>query len=306
MKTLDAAVGRWPGILAAFGIDEEFFNGKHQSCPLCGGKDRARFDNKSGKGTWICSQCGSGDGMRLAMEISGKTFAEVAHEIDQLIGTIPETVTPQKQQKDPAILLRKIHAELKDPKGSVVEEYLTRRCIALPPKDLFYHPSLGYYEDGRLVKNYPAMVAMFRNAQGKPNSYHVTYLNENGTKATVGAVRKIMPPKEKLNGGSIQLFEPAETIGVAEGIETALSAHYIHEIPVFAAANAGLLEQWEPPQGAKLVNVYGDNDANFVGQVAAYKLAQKLRLRGLEVQVYIPLKLGDWNDEVIGYQEQAA
>ena len=57
------AVGKWQSIFSSLGI--EVGNGKHCPCPVCGGKDRFRFDNKDGRGTYICNQCGSGDGLNL-------------------------------------------------------------------------------------------------------------------------------------------------------------------------------------------------------------------------------------------------
>ena len=42
----EIATGRWPNILAHFGIAESFLTGKHGPCPICGGKDRFRFGNK--------------------------------------------------------------------------------------------------------------------------------------------------------------------------------------------------------------------------------------------------------------------
>ena len=57
------AVGKWQSIFSSLGIDVG--NGKHCPCPVCGGKDRFRFDNKDGRGTYICNQCGSGDGLEL-------------------------------------------------------------------------------------------------------------------------------------------------------------------------------------------------------------------------------------------------
>ena len=57
------AVGKWQSIFSSLGI--EVGNGKHCPCPVCGGKDRFRFDNKDGRGTYICNQCGSGDGLEL-------------------------------------------------------------------------------------------------------------------------------------------------------------------------------------------------------------------------------------------------
>ena len=44
----EIATGRWPNILAHFGVAEKFLTGKHGPCPICGGKDRFRFDNKEG------------------------------------------------------------------------------------------------------------------------------------------------------------------------------------------------------------------------------------------------------------------
>lgn len=57
------AVGKWDYIFQSLGI--EVGNGKHCPCPVCGGKDRFRFDNQNGRGTYICNQCGSGDGLEL-------------------------------------------------------------------------------------------------------------------------------------------------------------------------------------------------------------------------------------------------
>lgn len=52
-----AAIGRWPYILSALGIKVPSA-GHHGACPACGGKDRFRLDDKAGRGTWFCNQCG--------------------------------------------------------------------------------------------------------------------------------------------------------------------------------------------------------------------------------------------------------
>jgi putative DNA primase/helicase len=41
---------------------------------MCGGKDRFRFDDKEGHGTWICTHCGAGDGFSLLMKVMGIDF----------------------------------------------------------------------------------------------------------------------------------------------------------------------------------------------------------------------------------------
>ena len=55
--------GNWRAILSALGIPSNLLDGQHHPCPGCGGKDRFRFDDKDGRGTWICSQ---GDGTATA------------------------------------------------------------------------------------------------------------------------------------------------------------------------------------------------------------------------------------------------
>ena len=64
--------GNWRHVLSNLGIHDRYLDGKHHPCPGCGGKDRFRFDDKDGCGTWICSQ-GSGD------TVSGDAFDLLVH-----------------------------------------------------------------------------------------------------------------------------------------------------------------------------------------------------------------------------------
>ena len=76
---ITAARGRWPEILAALaGLSGEQLSNRHQPCPLCGGTDRYRFDDKDGSGSWFCNQCGgkdqrggAGSGIDLLMRRQG-------------------------------------------------------------------------------------------------------------------------------------------------------------------------------------------------------------------------------------------
>ena len=89
MERLDvrtAARGRWRGILHSLGMDERSLSGKHCPCPLCGGKDRFRFDDKDGRGTYYCSGCGAGDGVKLAMGLTA--CHRPAHRSHLMIGTM--------------------------------------------------------------------------------------------------------------------------------------------------------------------------------------------------------------------------
>ena len=64
----------WPAILAGLGIDPRYLQNRHGPCPACGGKDRFRFDDREGQGTFYCNQCGSGDGFHLLERVHGWSF----------------------------------------------------------------------------------------------------------------------------------------------------------------------------------------------------------------------------------------
>ena len=67
-----AAQGQWRGVLSRLGISVPD-NPKHAApCPGCGGKDRFRFDDKDGGGSFICGQGGAGT-------LAGDGFALVQH-----------------------------------------------------------------------------------------------------------------------------------------------------------------------------------------------------------------------------------
>lgn len=77
----DAARGRWVDVLARCGVDTSLLRPRHGPCPGCGGKDRFRFDDRDGDGTFICSQGGggnlAGDGFELLKHVTGKDFSAV-------------------------------------------------------------------------------------------------------------------------------------------------------------------------------------------------------------------------------------
>jgi putative DNA primase/helicase len=89
--TLERARGRWPEILYRFGIDRSFLRNRHGPCPLCGGRDRFRFDDLDGSGSYLCNQCGAskgpGAGIRLLMRFRDWDFKTAVQAIDELIGT---------------------------------------------------------------------------------------------------------------------------------------------------------------------------------------------------------------------------
>ena len=84
-----AACGRWVDVLGRLGVKTELLENKHGPCPGCGGKDRFRWDDKDGEGTWLCSQGGggtiSGDGLALLMHVTGKEWKECLTMVGEVV-----------------------------------------------------------------------------------------------------------------------------------------------------------------------------------------------------------------------------
>ena len=300
MRTAEAAIGRWRGVLIGVGIDRSFLTGKHCPCPMCGGEDRFRFDDKEGRGTYYCGGCGAGDGMRLAMLWTGLDFKACAKRIDELLVNItPDVIKPKR---DPSKLLQRISQTLRRAEGiNPVSLYLRKRGLSIAP-GLWWSPGVTYWDAGKPGPVLNAMVATLRAPDGTALSLHLTYLTKHGVKAEVDSVKKIMPPISSLGGSAIRLAEPVGgVIGIAEGIETALAVRDIFGVPCWAAANATLLEQFQPPEGITGVHVFADNDANFAGQKSAYALANRLSIAGYGVSVRVPDHPGqDFADQIKG------
>lgn len=101
-KALEQFNGRWRDVLENYGARLPSGH-KHGACPCCGGKDRFRFDDKNGRGTWYCSQCPeeSGGGLKLLSMLIGKSTMETAKELvgdDDYKTTAPKRVFVQKDE----------------------------------------------------------------------------------------------------------------------------------------------------------------------------------------------------------------
>ncbi len=292
----EVAAGRWRGILLAMGMDDRALTGKHGPCPMCGGKDRFRFDDKDGRGTFYCSGCGAGDGMALAMGLTGHSFREVAQRIESLAVAVSSSATrPERSDDDKRGALRRVWKESRPlQRNDEAHRYLTGRGLRMYdlPAALRLHPGLAYHGEQEGV--YPALLALVTGPDGKNLSIHRTYLKD-AHKAPVAAPRKLMQGLP-ISGAAIRLAPVSQVLGIAEGIETALAASELFEVPVWACISAHGVESFEPTPGVREVLIFGDHDTSYTGQSAAYLAAKRLRLKGLEVEVHLPDPVGDWLD----------
>ena len=298
MKSAEKARGKWRGILLALKVDDRFLTGKHGPCPFCEGENRFRWDNSNGNGSFICNQCGAGAGFEFLKRFHGWDFITTAKEVDAIVGNVVQERPKQQQdEKARANMLNKLWASGvpltgKDPASA----YLAGRGV-LPAKIPSCLRFVGQCHVPYGGGDRPAMIALVLGSEGNPVNIHRTYLGPNG-KADMANPRAMMPGKHPL-GSAVRLYTVhGESMGIAEGIETAIAAAKRFKMPVWAALNSAQLTEWNPPIGITSLTVFGDCDKAYGGQLAAYALSHRLVTRNkLLVEVKIPDTLGkDWAD----------
>lgn len=290
MRTLEAAQGRWKQILTGFGIDPKVLVNKHGTCPICSQKDKFRFDNIDGKGSWICNNCGAGYGMKLLQMYTNSSDKELLAQIDSILGI---RSTYEKPPVDPDAQRRhnRLHefgSQLREC-GTITAAYLRNRGVSLSQMSYMReHPAAPYWEDGRLLGRFPALVNALRDVNGKMVTYHVTYLTNDGMKADVPIAKKVLPSNQGITGSSIRLCGIHNEMAITEGIETALGVMTYEGTACWAAYSANNLAKFNPPDGITSLVIYGDRDRSYTGQAAAYELARRMQAKGIGVEVALP------------------
>jgi hypothetical protein len=95
--------------------------------------------------------------------------------------------------------------------------------------------------------------------------------------------------------GAVRLGPAADVMGLAEGVETALSAMQLSGVTVWASLGSARLHQVELPSEVKEVHIFVDNDEP--GRLAAKRTADVHTKAGRRVYLRSPPdECGDWND----------
>ena len=296
--------GCWKSILINAGLEEKYFSGKHQACPFCKeGKDRYRY--VLDKELLYCNVCGVRGGINSYMEWTGLSFKQSCEKIRNT--KVNYQKSEARRKPDPMILLKRIHSKLaKVQAGDVVDTYLNSRKITIRPPDVLTGSKMPYYGgrglDGQKVAGvYDCMVSRITNVGGGLQSYHLVYLTPEGRKIENAQAKIIVTPITTITGCSVKIplvYEIDITVmGIAEGIETGLAIAQDEGLTVWAGISANGMSSIIIPDTIKTVFIYSDNDSNYVGQAAAYKLAARLKASGKEVKVFVPeIENTDWAD----------
>lgn len=338
-EVAEAAQGQWKSLLPGLGVDAHALHGRHCACPGCGGKDRFRFDDKDGHGTFVCSQGGgellAGDGFMLLEHVHGWSRAESFRAVRDALGMgaslavkpafpgAPKAATteaPKMNHRKELSRVKEIWNQAIPLAGTPAETYLASRGIdtsAIPKSaDLRFHRWLTQYQRDdnggfKVLHEGPAMVALVTNVHNEILGIHKTFIRPDGSgKADVpgGNAKFLKKCVERLNGGAVRIHDPdpqSGMIGIGEGIETVLAMHTLTRrkggvLPVMAALNTTLLADWVPPTSAKNIAILADHDRP--GLEAAAKLKARLGQfwSNAAVDIIAPPQAGmDWNDVLL-------
>ncbi|MDT8955239.1 DUF927 domain-containing protein [Aeromonas caviae] len=295
-----AACGHWPELLAAVGIDTPS-RGKHGPCPACGGKDRFRLDDKEGRGTWICNQCGNGDGLDLLVRVTGKSTKEAAELLAPLVGLSAGGLDPAERER----IQRQQQAKAdQDRKRSEQQRQKAARRAA----DIMADTGQGEspYLERKGFGSHLSAVNRTLIREGGENfhagSLVVALTDEGGALVNVQLIRADGSKRYLAGGqkaGAYHRIEGGELVAICEGYATGLSVHLAIGATVYCAMDCGNLAavaQIARRQHPKArILLCGDNDEGTQGNPGKLKAEQAaVAIGGL---VALPPEFsGDWND----------
>ncbi|EMC0026408.1 toprim domain-containing protein [Enterobacter cloacae] len=296
-ETVKQACGHWPRILPALGV--KVIKNRHQACPVCGGSDRFRFDDKEGRGTWLCNQCGAGDGLKLVEKVFGVTASEAAGKVNAVTGNLPP-VAPEMiaaaeaeteaERKAAAALAVRLMGKTRTASGNA---YLTRK--GFPDREC---PVLSVMQKtgGVTFRAGDVVVPLYDDSGALVN---LQLINSEGLKRTLkgGQVK-----------GACHVIEGKKQAGkrlwIAEGYATALTVHHLTGETVMVALSsvnllslASLARQKHP---ACQIVLAADRDLSGDGQTKATAAAE-----ACEGIVALPPVFGDWNDAFMQHGGEA-
>ena len=298
---MTAASGRWRDILEVLaGLQAEQLSNRHQPCPACGGRDRYRFDDRDGNGSWFCNQCGGkdhlgggGTGMDLLMRVRSWSFRQACEEVERYLGVEAQG----NGRHRPQVVSASNGASGKHPAATGFPGHASRpwRQPEVPPADAA-PPEL---ERGAIAQ------WCYRDASGAP-LFWIQRLCP-GRSARKGFLHRVWldgdwhrpsrrdpfscewPAPRPLYGLPGLAQRPYAPVLVVEGEGTADAAALLfpeHVVISWAnGTNAIGKTDWQPPAG-RAVTLWPDADAP--GRKAMARLATLLREQGCSVALVEP------------------
>ena len=238
-----------------------------------------------------------GDRNLLYKCFAGCNVSDVIRAINRLdIGTRQLVATSFQASRPNDLWLRQRIRDLWDEArpidGSPAETYLASRGIALASPALRYHPRTPVKTRLGLIRQ-PAMLAAVVE-RGRIVALQRGFLDPalGSLAINIGKPRRMLGRPGR---GAVLLAEPDDILGIAEGVETALSAAAMLHIPVWATLGAERLDKIAIPPSVRTLVLLPDNDR--AGRAAALAARQAYVIEGRVIETLFPPKaVKDWNE----------
>lgn len=269
-------------------------------CPFCDPEARKGRSLAIGERGWLCHRCHAeehehADRSRLHLNFR-TTGTQVADE---------------RRRREKALRIAEGSSAIGS--GDPVDRYLRERRKLIPvgeswPGDLrrarLWHPDTK--------REYVCMVALVRDLSGTIVAVHRTYLMDDGTRADDKSLsRGVRVENAKLSlgpllgGHAVRLgHDPnADTIGIAEGLESTLALSMRLQLPCYSGLNANGVRAMRLPSEIRRAIIGPDlGDDESVGLKAASSLQTRLLAdakksgKKFEASLLAPPRGDDWAD----------
>lgn len=183
-----------------------------------------------------------------------------------------------------------------DPRGTIVEKYLTARALILDDdvagSVLRYHPQCPWRDENSGATVYlPALIAAFTSIDdGSVTAIQRVALTADGQKIgrrMLGVVHR----------SAVQLDPANGTLSIGEGVETALAARQLGLTPVWATGSVSVISKFPLIDGVETLRILGET-----GEASAQAIrlcGNRWSRAGRKVRVIMPDAGSDLNDQLL-------
>jgi DNA primase len=258
------------------------------------------FSVNPSKGFFHCFGCNAhGDVFDWLVRIERVDFPSAVKRLQAEVGNMPvvtSQASSETSQRDDSVrrIALKIWEESSLIGGTLGETYLrSARKISIElPVSLKFHPALKE-EPGPNGKRRAALVAGISNPDGQIVAIQRTFLRPDGLgKASIDRAKRALGAR---GNGAVRLAPSAKAMGIAEGVETGLSAIELYSLPVWCALGSSLSKVWLPSV-AKQIIIFADR--GVAGVKAAEEAVREFHAQGRKAVVRFPEIGDDFNDEL--------
>jgi hypothetical protein len=261
----------------------------YATCPQCSHSRRKRKEPclgvtiyEDGGAGWRCFHCDwtGGGSLTSSRRSSARSRVRVP---------IPVSCESEAGRVHRALA---IWNEARDPRGTIVEHYLTvERGLRLPDEIagsvIRFHPAL-FFEGAQV----PAMVALFRDIKtNEPCGIHRVFLDSEGRKIDRWMLGRAAGAAVKLDA------DENVTLGltIGEGIETCIAGRLAGFRPVWALGSAGAIKEFPLLSGIEGLTILGEVDDGGKNYEATQACSARWIGAGRQVIGVVPVAGDDLN-----------